>query len=47
MISRPELAAFIEKVANGDYSSAEWNVIAVNHYQDPVMEAARREMVKE
>ena len=46
MITKTDLAQFIRNVANGTHSQQDWERIAVNHYCDEAMEAARRELVK-
>lgn len=45
-IDRKLLASFIEYVANGVIKNSEWERFAVNHYNDEIMEAARRECVR-
>jgi hypothetical protein len=45
-MSRHDLARFILQVAEGSYSTDDWQLIAVNHYQDEKMEEARRKLVR-
>ena len=45
-MSRNDLAKFILQVADGSYSTDDWQSIVVNHYQDEKMEDARRKLVQ-
>ena len=45
-INRNMLASFIEYAANGVVKASEWDRFAVSHYQDKIMENARRECVR-
>ena len=46
MMTKDDLARFILQVAEGAYSTADWQRIAVNHYQDEKMEDARVKLVR-
>jgi len=45
-MTKDDLARFILEVADGSYSSDDWQRLAVNHYQDEKMEAARVKLVR-
>ena len=45
-MTRDDLARFILQVAEGSYSTADWQRIAVNHYRDEKMEGARVKLVR-
>jgi len=45
-MTRDELARFILQVADGSYAPEDWQRIAVNHYRDDKMEAARVKLVR-
>jgi hypothetical protein len=46
MITRHEFADFIRHVADGSHSTAEWQRLAVAHYDDEHLESVRRELVR-
>ena len=46
MITRPELAAFIRKVAAGEVIGYSWDRFAVAHYDDEIMESVRVRLVR-
>jgi hypothetical protein len=45
-MTRDDLERFILQVAEGSYSRDDWERIAVNHYRDEKMEAARVKLVR-
>lgn len=45
-MTKDDLARFILQVAEGSYSREDWERIAVNHYRDDKMEAARVKLVR-
>jgi hypothetical protein len=45
-MTRDDLARFILQVAEGSYSTDDWQRIAVNHYRDEKMEDARVKLVR-
>jgi hypothetical protein len=46
MITRPELAAFIRKVADGEVAGYNWERFAVAHYDDDLLESVRVRLVR-
>jgi len=46
MTTRQEFAAFIRQVADGAHSTADWQRLAVAHYDDEHLESVRRELVR-
>lgn len=46
MITRPELAEFIYKVANGEVVGYNWDRYAVQHFTDKTMESVRVRLVR-
>ena len=46
MITRPEFAEFIRKVADGDVVGYNWDRFAVAHYSDKIMESVRVRLVR-
>ena len=46
MITRPELAEFIRKVANGEIVGYNWDRYAVAHFNDKTMESVRVRLVR-